>query len=404
MSPPDGKPLCGVPRACPVCAGEAAALLFDNRMADCAGYDFSSPVVSCAGCGCAYSARALPAQDLARYYTTLSKYDTARSSGDIAPLDLERARLAVEFVAPSFGSLRSVLDVGCSSGLLLHRLREAGVPVVRGIDPAADAPANAQAIFGVPVEQAQAEQYGGYGEYDLVCLMAVLEHLLDPLALLRRIAAQLRPGARVLIEVPDAGAFDRPGDERPLEAFGEFSNEHINFFAISDVARLAQAAGLAIERWRAVRISSAYPGLHVLLRKAAGDAALPAADAASTATRAASAEAVGHYIGRSRAMLQEMERRLQAACTGPVLVYGAGNHTARLMCQSATLQQHGITAVFDRNAHLQGKAIGGVPILAPERSRDFPGATVVISTFNARREIHAALSASSLHRVVRLYD
>jgi len=404
MSAPAIEPIRGVPRACPVCAGEAAELLFDNRMADCAGFDFSTPVVRCTGCGCAYAARALPSQALTRYYTTLSKYDTVSSNSDIAPLDLERARLAAEFLGPSLGSLRSIIDVGCSSGLLLHTLREAGVPSVCGIDPAAAAPANARAMFGVPVEQAQAEEYSRFGEHDLVCLMAVLEHLLDPLALLRRIAGQLQDGGRVLIEIPDAGAFDRPGDERPIEAFGEFSNEHINYFAISDVARLAQAAGLEIERWRAARISSAFPGLYVLLRQAAGGPVLPPADAGSSATRDSSVEAIERYIGRSRLALQEMERRVQAVCKGPLLVYGAGNHTARLMRQSATLRRTGIVAVFDRNVHLQGEAIGGVPILPPERLQDFPGETIVISTFNARREIQAALNASSIHRVVGLYD
>jgi FlaA1/EpsC-like NDP-sugar epimerase len=102
--------------------------------------------------------------------------------------------------------------------------------------------------------------------------------------------------------------------------------------------------------------------------------------------------------------MQEIERRLHAACTEPVLVYGAGNHTARLMSQSATLRSIGVAAVFDRNRHLQGKTIGGAPILDPERLRDFAGLTIVISTFNARREIHATLSAAGALPLLELYD
>lgn len=400
---PRNAPVRGVPRACPVCAARAGEELFDNRIATCAGYDFSTPVVRCTDCDCAYAGRALRPEDLNRYYTILSKYDTLKSRGDISLLDRERATQAIEFLAPVLGSIHSVIDVGCSTGVFLNALREAGVQSVFGIDPAAHAPATAQAIFSVPVGQAQAERYDRYGEHDLVCLMAVLEHLLDPKQLLSRIARQLKDRGRVLIEIPDAGAFDRPGDGRPLEAFGEFSNEHINYLSISDVARLAGAVDLEIERWRCVRFASCFPGLFVLLRRGPGRT-LPAPDALSTEGRANSREAVPRYIERSGQMMQEIERRLHAACTEPVLVYGAGNHTARLMSQSATLRSIGVAAVFDRNRHLQGKTIGGAPILDPERLRDFAGLTIVISTFNARREIHATLSAAGALPLLELYD
>jgi SAM-dependent methyltransferase len=400
---PRNAPVRGVPRACPVCAARAGEELFDNRMATCAGYDFSTPVVRCTDCDCAYAGRALRPEDLNRYYTTLSKYDTVKSRGDISLLDRERATQAIEFLAPVLGSIHSVIDVGCSTGVFLNALREAGVQSVFGIDPAAHAPAAAQAIFSVPVGQAQAERYDRYGEHDLVCLMAVLEHLLAPKQLLSRIARQLKDRGRVLIEIPDAGAFDRPGDGRPLEAFGEFSNEHINYLSISDVARLAGAVDLEIERWRCVRFASCFPGLFVLLRRGPGRT-LPAPDALSTEGRASSREAVPRYIERSGQMMQQIERRLHAACTEPVLVYGAGNHTARLMSQSATLRSIGVAAVFDRNRHLQGKTIGGAPILDPERLRDFAGLTIVISTFNARREIHATLSAAGALPLLELYD
>jgi SAM-dependent methyltransferase len=398
------SPVRGVPRACPVCAADAGVELFDNRMATLAGYDFSTPIMRCTACDSAYAGQALKPRDLQRYYSNLSKYDTLRTRNDVAALDWERASLASGFLAPILGSLGSVLDVGCASGVLLHTLREAGVERVRGIDPAADASAAARVLFDVAVGQAQAETYDDYGSHDLVCLMAVLEHLLAPRALLNEIGRQLKPGGRVLVEIPDAGAFDRPGDDRPLEPFGEFSNEHINFLSIADVCRLAAPAGLEVERWRTRRIAYGAPDLFVLLRRASADGSLPPPDAGSTPSRLSSGEAVQHYVARSTVAIEETERRLQAVCREPVLVYGAGNHTARLMSQSAALRAAEVLAVFDRNPHLQGNAIDGVPILPPERIRDFAGIPVIISTFNARHEIHAALSALTQQRLVLLYD
>jgi SAM-dependent methyltransferase len=401
---PRNAPVRGVPRACPVCAARAGEELFDNRMATCAGYDFSTPIQRCKSCDTAYAGNALLPQDLNRYYVQLSKYDTLRTRDDVSALDRERAALTVGFLAPILASLGSVLDVGCSSGVLLHALREAGVKRVNGIDPAADAPATARALFDVPVVQAQAETYTGYGSHDLVCLMAVLEHLLEPRVLLGEIARQLKPGGRVLIEIPDAGAFDRPADAAPIEPFGEFSNEHINFLSIADVGRLALPAGLAVERWWTRRLAPGAPDLFVLLRQGAAGAALPPPDAGSAPSRFSASEAVKQYIARSRLAMLETERRLQQACGEPVLIYGAGNHTARLMRQSAALRGTSVLVVFDRNPHLQGNTIDGAPILAPERIGDFANAPVIISTFNARHEIHAALRERTSQRLVLLYD
>jgi SAM-dependent methyltransferase len=394
----------GAPRECPACGDDAGVTVFDNRMVECAGYDFSTPVLRCASCDCAYAGRALLPKDLHRYYSVLSKYDTVRSREDISALDWERAALATDFLAPILHDLGSVLDIGCSSGVLLHALRAAGVRQVQGIDPAADAPVAARALFDIPVAQAQAENYEDYGSHDLVCVMAVLEHLLEPCALLDVIGRQLKPGARVLIEIPDAGAFDRPGDDRPIEPFGEFSNEHINFLSIGDLSRMASSAGLEVERWRTLRIAYGAPDLFVLLHKAPKGSQLPAADTVSMQSRFRSGDAVARYVTRSSTALSAVEHRLQAVPPVPLLIYGAGNHTARLMAQSAVLGSAKVLAVFDRNPHLHGQSIGGVQILPPEQIREFAGVPVIISTFNARREIHAALSAITQQPRILLYD
>jgi SAM-dependent methyltransferase len=283
-------------------------------------------------------------------------------------------------------------------------LRELGVKRVHGIDPAADAAAVARALFNIPVVQAQAETYEEYGNYDLVCLMAVLEHLLEPRRLLGAIGRQMRPGARVLIEVPDAGAFDRPGDGRPIEAFGEFSNEHINFFSISDIRRLGLAANLEVEHWKTVRLSTGSADLFVLLRRMPAASELCTPDAGSAISRLKSGEAVQYYVSRSKLAMEEVERRLAVACRGAVLIYGAGNHTARLLVQSPALARADVHAVFDRNHHLQGNTMGALPILAPSRLGEFPLHPVIISTLNARHEIHAELSAVTSRPLVLLYD
>jgi len=382
-----------------------ATTIFENRIAPSVGFDFSAPIVHCASCDSVYAGSALKAEDLNRYYSGLSKYDTAASRSDISPLDRERAKLTTEFLGSFLDSLISVIDVGCSSGVLLHEFRQAGVPHVRGVDPAENAPAVAHDLFDISVTQADAESFNDYGSCDLVCLMAVLEHLRDPGRLVCEIGRQLRPGARLLVEVPDAGAFDRPGDQREFEPYGEFSNEHINFFSIADVRRIGMRAGLEVERWMTARVAQGSPDLFVLLRRGAGGTQeLPNPVSCSTPSRVNSAEAVKSYVSRSEKCMQGVERKLAAATESPVLIYGAGNHTARLLANSPALSRAKILAVFDRNPHLHGGTIGDCRILPPSGVVDFPGCSIIISTFNSRHEIRDALPGITKQPVVLLYD
>jgi SAM-dependent methyltransferase len=307
-------------------------------------------------------------------------------------------------LAPILGTLSSVLDVGCASGLLLHELRESGVKHVKGIDPAEDAPAVAHALFNVNVTQATAETYQHYGDYDLIALMAVLEHLREPSRLLRQIADQLRPGGRILIEVPDAGAFDRPTDGRLIEPFGEFSNEHINFLTIADIQWLARSVGLEVERWKTWRLAQGSPGLFVLMRRSLGHAALPSHDIGSTPSRSSSEESLPQYIGRSMLGLADVERRLAELQRQKVILYAAGNHTGRLLLQSSTLASMHVVGVIDRNHHLHGERIGSVPIFPPTALGQFPPLPIIISTFNARHEIRESLRCVTQQPLVTLYD
>ena len=107
--------------------------------------------------------------------------------------------MGAAFLAPIVGSLGRALDVGCSGGFFLSVLRETGIRQVHGIDPAADAAEVARSLFKVDVTQARAETYAEFGEFDLVCLMAVLEHLREPRRLLESVVRRLKPGARVLV-------------------------------------------------------------------------------------------------------------------------------------------------------------------------------------------------------------
>ncbi len=82
------------------------------------------------------------------------------------------------------------------------------------------------------------------------CLIAadVLEHLADPWAVLRGVAAMLAPGATAVVSLPNVlfwGALARVvrGRSWPREDFGVFDRTHLRWFSTSDAVELLEQAG-----------------------------------------------------------------------------------------------------------------------------------------------------------------
>jgi len=101
-----------------------------------------------------------------------------------------------------------VLDVGCNTGEVLALLRARGLEVM-GIEPNPTAAAAARAkgveVVVSPTETAPlpAARFGS------AILSQVLEHVLDPQAVLRRVQPSLVEGGRIYVVVPNAGSIWR---------------------------------------------------------------------------------------------------------------------------------------------------------------------------------------------------
>ncbi len=105
----------------------------------------------------------------------------------------------------------SVLDVGCSEGILELLLARRGLDVT-GVDVNAEALDFARELLANEPEETQARVrliHGDFirsrpvtGQFDTVILGEILEHLNDPAELLDRSLERLRPGGRIVITTP----------------------------------------------------------------------------------------------------------------------------------------------------------------------------------------------------------
>ncbi len=88
--------------------------------------------------------------------------------------------------------------------------------------------------------------FTGEGKFDIVTFNKVLEHVEDPVAMLRHASAFLAPGGFVYLELPDGEMAAREGAGRE-----EFFIEHLHVFSFMSITMLAERAGLtplAVER------------------------------------------------------------------------------------------------------------------------------------------------------------
>jgi SAM-dependent methyltransferase len=102
------------------------------------------------------------------------------------------------------GQPRVVLDAGGSSGYVTTALAEQGARViVVDIDEAAVAEASARGLEAHRVDLSSSAPPLPPASVDLLILADVLEHIVDPVAALRRLRPLLAPGARLVASVPN---------------------------------------------------------------------------------------------------------------------------------------------------------------------------------------------------------
>jgi SAM-dependent methyltransferase len=356
-------------------------------------FEFSYTVVECQACGMVYADHALAPSAMADYYRELSKYDSLEPHG----IDLHRARVAAAFVRRVARPEARCLDVGCSTGLFLAELAAAGFARVAGIEPSPAAVAVARAHRGLDVAVGDAMTFRDYERFDVVSLFAVLEHLRDPRPFVDTMVRLLRPGALLIVEVPNADAFGRfPAPGIDSEPFGEFSIEHINFFGMTSLRALGHATGLSLVAVEAIDFETGSGSLYVAFRKDG----VPSSDRTEPDTGAS----VRDYIAGSTAAMRDVDARLSViAATGRrVIVYGAGSHSARLLMRPV-MRDLEIAAIVDRNRNLIGKTMHGCTIDPPSAIARHAGVPVVVSTFNARGAVLEYVASQHGNPTVSLY-
>lgn len=136
----------------------------------------------------------------------------------------------LETLKKYYSSEDRLVDIGCSEGYLLKKLKDAGYANLTGIEPGPQAEQARE--LGLNVIKAYFDGSTFESElFDGLFLMHVFEHLDRPFDMLEQMKKNLAPGGKIVIEVP---------------YFGGYHHQHLFFYNHSFLHRLCLDKGLKI--------------------------------------------------------------------------------------------------------------------------------------------------------------
>jgi SAM-dependent methyltransferase len=202
----------------------------DFKITD-ASYGSTAAIYECTQCGFLYCPTA---PDVLPFYQEMSdtEYERTRPERSI------QARQLLRKVA-KFKNFGRLLDVGAGTGILVEAARDEGY-LAEGVEPSEWL--QAQAVErGLDVTLGVLPHADLKGPYDVVAAVDVIEHVNDPLSLLRNIQTVLAPNGIGIVVTPDAASLAA----RLLgKRWWHYRPAHISYFTKQTLFLALKNAGL----------------------------------------------------------------------------------------------------------------------------------------------------------------
>jgi len=240
--------LCGCDRWCP---------LVEAPDVTKGGSELWFAVVQCQRCGLCFTNPRPTRPTIGRFYPPEYAPHQARPPRAETPWTKRlkktlRGRETERKVLPLQGKGR-LLDFGCGGGSYLRRMHQQGWKVV-GLDTSAAAVRRVRQGLGLPAFEGSLPCSDlPAGGFDVVTMWQVLEHVHDPLEVLRDAHRLLVPGGRLVLTVPNI-------DSLSFRLFGAWwysldLPRHLTHFTPSTLYQMLDRAGFRVGPIRMVRHS-----------------------------------------------------------------------------------------------------------------------------------------------------
>jgi 2-polyprenyl-3-methyl-5-hydroxy-6-metoxy-1,4-benzoquinol methylase len=180
--------------------------------------------------------------DLAELFGLYERLDDPGYEGSQDSRQLQM-RWLIERAIDARPGAKTLLDIGAAAGLLVKLARERGLDA-QGVEPSRGLVAAAARMHGVELIQGTIphESLKGAG-FDIVFLADVIEHVPDPVQLLRDARTLVAAGGVLLVVTPDVGSMAR----RLLgKRWWHFRLAHVGYFDARSLTDACARAGLSV--------------------------------------------------------------------------------------------------------------------------------------------------------------
>ena len=217
-----------IPENCPLCKASAAKQAVVTSHVYGSDENFSRAFFHCESCDVRYQFPRLTPDEEARFYTAEFESFMASRTGSaggwqkaeehIVANELTRQR-RMKYIERHLKEGASILEVGCSSGFMLLPFSESGYSCA-GVEPSG--------VFSEFVKSKGLKIYDSLDNliksrpnelFDLILHFFVLEHIAEPVEFLKIQLSLLKPGGKIIFEIPNANdplysVYDIPTFER----------------------------------------------------------------------------------------------------------------------------------------------------------------------------------------------
>lgn len=366
-------------RPCPICLCSEVTVLHRQCLQQPEGSPLPGEydVVACPNCGMVYANTPVRQGAYDLYYEEHSKYEdpAIASGGGTSDLDRTRLELLADRIAAHARPTARILDIGCANGGLLDALRRRGYQSLHGVDaaPACVQEVRGKGITATRTALSKLSSSGIAGQFDVIVLSHVLEHVADLSGLMASAAKLLTPRGMIYAETPDAARYA----DFPFVPFYFFDSEHINHFDAIRLGALGSFCGFDTQAAGTVDLGVGpavlYPACWIWLRRNTGSkpTALPEDRELE--------KAVKRYIQKCKSADSFVQLERLAATGQPIIIWGAGSFAQRLF-GGGLLGRCRVVAVVDRDRNKQGLNFGGFVVQSPEAALTVrPDAIVVVA-------------------------
>jgi len=259
-------------RPCPVCGSTRAKKLgARGGRAHHEGKGAETNIVRCKDCGSTYTHPTLIPKTNPYEKESVDEYFQLHD-------ETQKILMGEQCIAQAeqiLGRTGTVLELGCGRGEFLRGAINRGWTAF-GVDMTADFTKAAQ-THGIKIESSSIEDCQALEQsYDVVLMVAILEHLYEPMKTLKRVSSALRPGGLLFVHVPNEVSLTMRIGNLYMRARGRdwainlsptFSPFHVVGFSPNSLRKALNEAGFEIHTLKVHRYNNNLQSGKTIIRK-----------------------------------------------------------------------------------------------------------------------------------------